>query len=422
MTNLVLFYCDRMQGFFGLGTHVHELVSYFKKQKDIRVTIVFTETEKYPECTFIREDGIDMLYIPCPQNGLFLSPEDSPVANMLAQRILQIVCLYIGEKENLVCWFNSMAELNLLKQIKENLPWKTLYVHHGWAWKNVIRVEDDVFAKEWKNGNVAFCPPAFEDATRQLQMAEYADQVVTVTKQAHQYFENVFDIPSHKLTTIYNGINTAEFDKFNKQAIKRELGIPEQEQVILFTGRVVENKGVFFLVDAFKQLLERNPGCRLVLAGTGTLGEVLRACKPIWSKVILTDFIEREWMQKWYAIADVGILPSLMEQCSYSAIEMRFWRIPIIVSAVDGLDEVFEHGEDCLKIPVHHDQNGERIFSPKEICDCLYALLTDQAIGKKISDNGYQKATENFTLERMGNNYLDTLRNMSEPVVNHQHA
>lgn len=412
MTNLVLFYCDRMQGFFGLGAHIEELLKYFKKQPDIHITIIFTETEKYPEVKFVQEKGIDMLYIPCPQNGLFLSTENSLIVQTLALRILQIVYPYLKEKQNLVCWFNSIAELNIVKQIKKFLPCKTMYVHHGWSWKDHTKVENDVFAKEWRKGNVDFCPPAFEYTHYQLQMVEHADLAIAITKQAEKYFASTFDIPAHKLTTIYNGINPPEIDQFKKENIKHELEIAEDVQIILFSGRVIDNKGVFFLIDAFKQLLKRNSNCRLVLIGAGSLSEVLRASMPVWCKITLTDFMSREWLQKWYAIADVGILPSLMEQCSYTAIEMRFWRIPLIVSAVDGLDEMFEHEKDCLKLPVHYNEKGERILNPVEIEEYLYRLLTEPSFCSQLIERGYQKAVEKFTLEKMGSEYLKVIQNL----------
>lgn len=413
MVNLVLFYCDRMRGFFGLGAHVEELLTYFRKQRDIQITIIYTETSRYRECQFVQENGLDKLYIPCPENGLFLTTEESLPAKTLAERILQIAYPFLKDKKNLVCWFNSIAELNIVTQIRDFFKCKIFYVHHGWSWKDHIRVENDVFAAEWKRGNVNFSPKAFEYTNYQLQMVECADRTITVTEQAKSYFETAFGIPTHKLITILNGIDPLSNNKYQKSIIRNELGVSKSEKLILFSGRVIDNKGIFFLIDGFKLLLKKYPRCRLVLIGTGSLGKVLAAAMPIWSKIIVTGFLSKEWLQKWYTIADIGILPSLMEQCSYTAIEMRFWRIPIIVSAVDGLDEMFENEKDCLKIPVHYDENGERILKPSEISDCLYRLLTNQSICQKLSENGYKRGVESFKLEKMGEKYLGVIRSMT---------
>lgn len=414
MINLVLFYCDRMQGFFGLGAHIQELVNFFKKQPDIHITIIFTETEKYAECTFVREDKVEMLYIPSPENRLFLSFEDSVIATTLATRILQVAYPYLENKENIICWFNSLAELNLAKQIKNFIPCRIVYVHHGWSWKDHIKVENEVFAAEWKKGNTNFCPRAFEDTAYQVQLVELSDRTITVTRQAEDFFVKALNVARHKLTTIYNGIAIPDSNTFNRATIKQELGICESETLIVFSGRVVLNKGVFFLIESFKKLLETMPNTRLVLIGTGALGDIIKAAMPVWSRVTLTNLISRDWVQKWYAIADAGVLPSLMEQCSYTAIEMRFWRVPLIVSAVDGLDEMFEDGVDCLKIPVCHDDNGERTLNPKDITKRLLHLLSDAELCRRITENGYQKAVKTFTLDRMGREYIEVLERMKE--------
>lgn len=43
MVDIILFYCDRMQGFFGLGSHVKELIGFLKKQPNMNITLVLTE-------------------------------------------------------------------------------------------------------------------------------------------------------------------------------------------------------------------------------------------------------------------------------------------------------------------------------------------------------------------------------------------
>ena len=414
MTNLLLFYCDRMQGFFGLGAHINELITYFKDQRDINITVILTETDKYSECTFVHEGRMNVLYIPSPENGLFVSSEDNMIAHVLTTRILQVAYPYLKNLANIVCWFNSIAELNLARQIKNIIPCKILYVHHGWAWKDRIKVEDNIFAMEWRKGNTAFCPSAFEGTNSQLEMVNISDITITVTSQANEYFRSAFDIQDDKLRTIYNGISPPECRKFDNQTLRRELGIMNGERIILYSGRLTSSKGVYFLIDAFKSLLSKLPDCRLVLTGTGALGDILKAAAPTWGKITLTDFVSREWMQKWYSVADVGILPSLMEQCSYAAIEMMFWKVPLIVSAVDGLEEIFEHGSDCLKIPVHHDKNGERILMPLEIEQLLFELLENKQLCEFLTENAYKKALNHFTLCKMGTGYLELVRTMGE--------
>ncbi|MGO4294006.1 glycosyltransferase [Chitinophaga sp. RAB17] len=407
--NLVLFYCDRMQGFFGIGTHMFELVNYLKHSSDINITIVFTETDKYSECTTMMQDGVEMIYIPCPENGLFLANEDTKINRSLAQRVIQLSYPYLRNKENMVCWFNSLGELQLLHQIRDYYPCKVIYVHHGWLWKDYRNVADEVFSSEWQNGNVSFSREAFRITLDQLELVDGSDKTITVTNHAKNFFSRDLDVPSDKLTTIYNGIKMPDLTNIDRESIRKELGIGRQEKIILYSGRVAPNKGIIPLVEAFKKLLVKHPDARLVMAGTGTLNEVLKAAMPYWSKVTLTDYLTREWVMKWYAIADIGILPSYMEQCSFTAIEMRSWKVPLIVSGVDGLDEMFDDHVDCLKVPVKYNEKGNRYLDPEDICSAMDLLLSNDHLRLQLTAAGYNRARETFCLEQMGNAYMEVL-------------
>lgn len=412
ITNLVLFYCDRMQGFFGLGTHMAELVNYLKEDPAVKITIVFTETDKYAECTTVTQDGIDMIFVPCPENGLFLANDNTIINKSLAQRIIQLVYPYLRHQDNMVCWFNSIGELHLLKQVKDYFNCKILYVHHAWAWKDYRNVADDVFSAAWKNGDIDLSREAFSMTLDQLDLVEYSDKTIAVTNQARLFFSRHLDVDADKLMTIYNGIQMPDIAAADKEAIRKELGIGQQEKIILYSGRVIPNKGVIPMVEAFKQLITKHPDCRLVIAGTGNLAEVLKAAMPHWSKIILTDYLTKDWVKKWCAIADIGILPSFMEQCSFTSIEMRWWKVPLIVSGVDGLDEMFDDDVDCLKIPVEYDNLGNRRLNPEHLYTAMDRLLTDASLQQRLAATGYLRARENFGFEKMRDAYLEVIKSL----------
>jgi glycosyltransferase involved in cell wall biosynthesis len=80
---------------------------------------------------------------------------------------------------------------------------------------------------------------------------------------------------------------------------------------------------------------------------------------------------------------------------------MRFHRLPMIVSAVEGLDEMFEDGFDALKIPVHYDESNFISFAIEEICNRLISVLEDEVLAERLSQNAYVRALQTFTAERM---------------------
>jgi len=401
-----------MQGFFGVGAHITQLLAQLKKQAHIKITLVFYETQKYPQCHFVTENEVDTLYIPCPQNGLSLSTQEDIVHPALAVRLLQAMQLYLPQQPNMVFWFNELSEFHVIKKVKDFYNCKVLYVHHGWAWKDVYKVSDAVFAKAWKDKQGDYFLEGINGTALQLQLVENADKTICVTKQAFDFFRNALGVPQQKLSVIYNGIMPPALVQIDSAVLRAELGIREQEKIILFSGRAVGNKGIFYLVEAFKILLQTQPNCRLVIAGTGHYPEILKAAEGIWHKVTLTGFINSEWMQKWYTVASLAVLPSIMEQCSYTAIEFRFFKIPAIVSAVDGLDEMFEDEVDCLKLPLHYDKAGNREFKPIELADRMLRLLNNKPLADRITMQSFQKAMDYFTSEKMAASYVKVIGQM----------
>src|SRR5690606_2842028 len=102
-------------------------------------------------------------------------------------------------------------------------------------------IADEVFAKYWKKGR-QFHAMASEWNSYQQQLAQLADKVVTVTHQARQFFINTLNIPSAKIQTIYNGIDLPSKTQADKSALRKIYGFKEHDKIVVFTGRVKEEK------------------------------------------------------------------------------------------------------------------------------------------------------------------------------------
>ena len=66
--------------------------------------------------------------------------------------------------------------------------------------------------------------------------------------------------------------------------------------------------------------------------GDGFYSYYLNSCNPTWNKITFTGKLNKEDLYKLYQIADIGVLPSFHEQCSYVAIEMMMYGIPLVAS------------------------------------------------------------------------------------------
>lgn len=72
----------------------------------------------------------------------------------------------------------------------------------------------------------------------------------------------------------------------------------------------------------------------------------------ISTKVTYTGHLERKELKKWYQMADIGVIPSYTEQCSYVGIEMMMHGLPIVTSDGFGLRDMFKDQGNAIVVPI----------------------------------------------------------------------
>lgn len=83
-------------------------------------------------------------------------------------------------------------------------------------------------------------------------------------------------------------------------------------------------------------------------------------------------------MYRFYQIADIGVMPSFHEQCSYVAIEMMMFDVPMIISTTTGLNEMLD--EDECKISIEEQEDGA-ILSVEELAGKIEQKLLQKNCG-----------------------------------------
>lgn len=404
--NLVLLYCGIRTGHFGMGSHSRYIIEYFKAQPDYNVTILKVDSKDTTLMQHIHEGNLETIEIPQPENQLFLTEEDTNVQNSYAKRVSEMVYPILNSRENVVLLCNTVVHLGLAKELKQVLNASLVYVHHSFTWKTYMKTSNSYFSEKWLKQDITLHPRAISGTVDQFKIADLSDEVITVTHQAEQFFANTLNISSKKIRTIYNGIpSNTKSKRANRSELRKKFGFEETDKIILFCGRIAEEKGLPYIVEAFKLLSKRIPAARLLVIGGGQIQENLALVNPLWSRVTFTGRLDYNTITEMYAIADLGVMPSIHEQCSITSIEMRFHRLPMIVSAVDGLDEMFEDGFDALKLPARYDENGIIYFSSEDLFDRFLILLEDNALSDRLVENAWLKAMDKFTSERMISEY-----------------
>ncbi|MEE4359574.1 MAG: glycosyltransferase family 4 protein, partial [Desulfococcaceae bacterium] len=176
---------------------------------------------------------------------------------------------------------------------------------------------------------------------------------IVVSDALKQLLTEKRGIPSHKITRIYNGIETAQYHPDVRDcSIRKEFNISENIPLIGAVGRMVWQKGFRFLVQAVPCVLNIFPGVKFILAGDGPELGYLKALaeqSDIRENIIFTGF--RNDIAGILSAADLLAIPSLSEGFPMITLEAMAMEKPIIASNIPGISEQISDGENGRLIP-----------------------------------------------------------------------
>ena len=175
--------------------------------------------------------------------------------------------------------------------------------------------------------------------------------------------------------------------------LRQKYGFGNNERLLIFAGRLNPVKGVIELIKAFKFLQEEMPDVRLIISGDGDFKHCFEAASPYWSQIVFTGFILKEQLFELYAIADIGIAPSLHEEFGYVVLEMMMNKLPVIVSSSTGLKEIMDEGKYGVLVDMSND---DRITRLKDIIIDWFKCTGNN---KKYKELGRLRFEQEYSLD-----------------------
>ena len=203
-------------------------------------------------------------------------------------------------------------------------------------------------------------------------------------------------IAENKIFTLTNSVLLPKYTKNefyrNRITIRKEFNIQKNDFVIGYTGRLSEEKGLIFLLNAGKQLIERRIAIKILLIGDGYQRSYLESeAKQLGiGKHVLFAGFQKE-VSKFIPSFDVFVLPSLTEGTPMALLEAMSFGLPVIATAVGGVPKVISHGNNGLLISDS---------SSSEITDSINKLLEDTPLRTRISEGAKTLIKEKYNLKR----------------------
>ena len=170
--------------------------------------------------------------------------------------------------------------------------------------------------------------------------AKFADEIIVLSKGVQQYFMDTY---GRKTVFIPNGVSRPEIRE--AEEIRTEFGL-EKDGYILFLGRLVPEKGIAYLVDAFRQVKTDK---KLVIAGgssdTEAFAEALKKQAAGDERILFTGFVQGRKLEELYSNAYVYVLPSDLEGMPLSLLEAMSYGNCCVSSDIEECASVTEdHG------------------------------------------------------------------------------
>lgn len=189
-------------------------------------------------------------------------------------------------------------------------------------------------------------------------LAAEAQRLVVCSHYMASQLISYFRTPPEKLAVIPNAVYVTPnpFTAADERLAFRRRFADDDEQLAFFIGRIVDEKGVHVLLEAWARVCGQTPG-RLVFAG---VGPSLDACKAhaqalgLTNRVIFTGKISDQERECLYRVADVAVFPSIYEPFGIVALEAMAAGCPVVVSQTGGLQEIVRLHETGITVFPNH--------------------------------------------------------------------
>ena len=236
--------------------------------------------------------------------------------------------------------------------ILENRPGYAIPVSKVSKAKIIIHLHNDLLNRDSKDAK---------------EICRVCHKVITVSNYIKGRVETIgADIP---IETVYNGIDLERF--YQAPPIDRKtLGFKEDDFIVVYSGRLIKEKGIEELIDAFIQLKDY-PSIKLLILGGSFYGisqnnpfldNLKKKCATIKTQIVFAGFIPYEQLPNYLKVGDVAVVPSMWEEpFGLTCVEAMAAGLPLITTNTGGIPEI------CM--------NAAHVIDKKEISNLLYLQI-----------------------------------------------
>jgi glycosyltransferase involved in cell wall biosynthesis len=218
-------------------------------------------------------------------------------------------------------------------------------------------------------------------------MFNFCDKLVVLSNNLAEDSKNI-GILQKKVCVIPNGVNFNQFSPdVDGTEIRKKLNISNNEKIILFVGRLSLVKRIDVLIDVTKKLSKEGLRVKTVIVGDGEYRDYYYKLAQSCNDIIFISSVPHSEIQKYYAMADVFMLPSLSEGLPNVLLEVAACAKPIVATNTGGISDIVIHGKTGFLV----EQGDINSF-----IEFIKLILNDEELSKRLGNNAYKYVKSKF--------------------------
>ncbi len=218
-----------------------------------------------------------------------------------------------------------------------------------------------------------------------------AECVIAPSNKTQKYLKYKCKIKNKPIYVVPTGIDITPFSKDNfkeeeKIELKKILNIDVNDKVILFLGRIAEEKSIDKIIKIMPDLFSKIKNAKLVIVGDGPSKEDLENMVVqlgIQDKVIFTGSVPWDKVPLYYSIGDVFVNASSTETQGLTFIEAMASGVPVVAKYAPNIAEF-----------IHSGENGILVRNDKDFAKWVISLLNNKQLRSKIISNALITASQ----------------------------
>lgn len=247
----------------------------------------------------------------------------------------------------------------------------------------------------------------YPETYRAKEMYNAYHRIICVSDYITNRVQGISPSSIGKCKTIYNAIDLKRVEY--SIPVKREsIGLCDKDFIIIFSGRLTEEKGILQLIQAIKQTQDI-PNIKLVIIGASTYGkdynptsyikQLMAESEPIKNHVVFTGFVNYDQVLSYLKMADIAVVPSMWEEpFGLTVVEALAAGLPLIATNSGGIPEICNGVATII--------NRENIVS--NITNAILDLY-EHPEKRRVMSEAALKRSKLFSKERYAREFFEAL-------------